>query len=191
MSISVVSICNQALDLLGADPITSLADDSKAARLCQRNYEGVRDTVLRAYPWNSAMCRALLPALASKPMFGYRFHYQLPTGPEPAACLRVYQVMDGDDYRIEGRRLLTDYPPPLQVLYIGQVLDPNQFDPLLAEAISARLAVYLAGNLTESASRIETMRSHYREILQEARAMDAQEGRADMIEANEWLNSRR
>lgn len=191
MSLSIVAICNRALDLLGADPITSLADDSKAARLCQRNYEGVRDTVLRAYPWNSAMCRALLPALATVPMFGYRFQYQLPTGPEPAACLRVYQVMAGDDYRIEGRRLLTDYPPPLQLLYIGQVLDPNQFDPLLAEAISARLSMYLAGNLTESASRIETMRSHYREVLQEARAMDAQEGRADMIEADEWLHSRR
>ena len=34
-------------------------------------------------------------------------------------------------------------------------------------------------------------KERYREVLQEARAMDAQEGRADMIEADEWLHSRR
>jgi hypothetical protein len=190
MSLSVVSICNRALDLLGADPIASLADDSKAARLCQRNYDGVRDSVLRAYPWNSAMFRATLPTMLASPAFGYRFQYQLPTGPEPAMCLRVYQVIGSDDYRIEGRRLLSNDPPPLSILYIGQVIDPNQFDPLLAETIAARLAVYLAANLTESSSRIDTMRQHYREVLLEARAMDAQEGRAGQIEAADWLNSR-
>ena len=62
MTISTVSICNRALDLLGADPITSLEDGSKAANLCQRNFEPSADSVLRLYPWNAALRRARLPA---------------------------------------------------------------------------------------------------------------------------------
>jgi hypothetical protein len=62
MTTSVVSICNTALDLLGSDSITSLADDSKAARFCARNYERVRDAVLRAYPFLIATVLIFDPA---------------------------------------------------------------------------------------------------------------------------------
>jgi hypothetical protein len=51
---SVVDICNESLDLLGAATITSLTQNSKEARLCNRNFEPVRDAVFRAHPWNVA-----------------------------------------------------------------------------------------------------------------------------------------
>ena len=42
---SVVSICNSALNQLGAASITALTDNSKNARLCNERYETVRDAV--------------------------------------------------------------------------------------------------------------------------------------------------
>jgi hypothetical protein len=190
MTISVVSICNRALDLLGADPLTSLEDGTKTANLCLRNFTAIRDIVLRSYPWNSAMRRAALPALAELPAWGYLFQYELPTGPLPERCLRVHRVARGENYRIEGRRILTDYPAPLQILYVAQIDDPADFDPLLAESIAARLGVYLAANLTESASRVDAMREYYLDTLALARSVDAQEGGAGELDADVWLASR-
>jgi hypothetical protein len=190
MAISTVSICNRALDLLGADPIISLEDGSKAANLCQRNFEPSADSVLRLYPWNAALRRARLPALSESPAWGYLYQYQLPQGPEPAFCLRLLEIDNGSDYRVEGRRILADYAAPLDILYIGRVTDTATFDPLLAEAVAAKLAVHLAGNLTESGSRIDAARNYLRDILAQAKAIDAQEGGAASLVVDAWLQAR-
>ena len=190
MAISTVSICNRALDLLGADPITSLEDGSKAANLCQRNFEPSADSVLRLYPWNAALRRARLPALNEAPGWGYLYQYQLPQGPEPAFCLRLLEVDNGTDYRVEGRRILADYAAPLDILYIGRIVDVASYDSLLAEAVAAKLAVHLAGNLTESGSRIEVARDYLRTVLAEAKAVDAQEGGASDLVVDAWLAAR-
>ena len=190
MPTSIVSICNRAPDLLGADPIASLEDGSKLAGLCQRNFEPCADSVLRLYPWNSALCRVRLPALAEAPSWGYAAQYQLPPGPLPAHCLRVLEVAGCDDYRIEGRRILSHVLAPLDILYIGRIADATQYDPLLAEAIAARLSVQLAGNLTESGARIEAARAHFNDILSQAKVSDAQEGGAQRLSVDAWLQAR-
>lgn len=194
-SISDIAICNRALDMIGADAILSFDDDNQVGRLCKRNYAPVRDAVLRAYPWNPAIRRAALPALAEAPAWGFAYQYALPEGPDPLCCLRVLRV-EGDiegsasEYRIEGRRILSDDGAPLKILYIGALTDPTQFGPLLANAIAARLAAELAYPLTASTSFSQAMGQFYRDKLSEARAIDAQEGTPERIEANDWLESR-
>jgi hypothetical protein len=194
MTTSVVSICNTALDLLGADTITSLADDSKAARFCARNYERVRDAVLRAYPWNCAIARAALAALAEAPAWGYGKQYPLPEGPEPAYCLRVLAINGEVDfglaYKIEGRRILTDEDAPLDILYIARIEDPARFDALLIDAIAARLALDAAYPLAGSVSLAQSMSQAYAEKIAEARQVDSQEGSPDALIAGDWLESR-
>ena len=194
MTTSVVSICNTAMDLLGTDTITSLSDDSKPARFCARNYERVRDAVLRAYPWNCAIARASLAALATAPAWGYARQFQLPEGPDPAYCLRVLaingEVDFGLTYKIEGRRILTDEDAPLEILYIARLEDPAQFDALLIDAIAARLALDAAYPLAGSVSLGQTMSQAYSEKIAEARQVDSQEGTPDMLIAGDWLESR-
>lgn len=187
MPISVVSICNRALDLLGADPITSLADGNRSARLCERHYEPTRDAVLRAYPWNGAMRRASLAALSEAPSWGFSRQYQLPVD-----CLRLWQIEEEGQtaWRIEGRRVLTDAGAPLKILYIAQIDDPSDFDPLLADALSARLAADLAYALTGSSSLQEFAWRVWQSKLTEARMADAQEGTPEELSANQWLESR-
>ncbi|MGB8276100.1 MAG: hypothetical protein WCF16_12625 [Alphaproteobacteria bacterium] len=188
MTISVVSICNRALDLLKADPITSLADNSEAARLCARNYEPVRDAVLRAYPWNAAERRVSLAALSDAPAWGYARQFQLPVD-----CLRVLTLENqeaGAQYRIEGRRVLTDEAAPLNILYLARVTDPAELDALLADTIAARLAADLAYPLTGSTSLAQAMFTTYQAKLAEARRCDAQEGTPEPLDANQWLESR-
>ena len=86
---SVVDICNEAMDLLGAATITSLTENSKEARLCNRNFEKIRDTVLRAHNWNIAITRKQLAKDSDAPAFGFTNQFTLPTDPY---CLRVISL---------------------------------------------------------------------------------------------------
>ena len=192
---SVVAICNRALDMLGAEPVTSLDDNTKAARLCARNYGPVRDAVLRAYPWNAVVRRASLAALAEAPAWGYARQFQLPVGPAPEPCLRLLAVAGetefGLRYKIEGGRVLTDEAAPLNILYIARLDDPAALDPLLADAIGTRLAADLSYSLTASAALGQTLMDIYQAKLNEARIADAEEGSPDeLVSAWNWESAR-
>ena len=116
-----VDIANLALTLMGADPITSLDDQVKRARVMKANYDLVRKAELRANNWAFAMVRASLPALVSVPTWGFNLEYQLPVD-----CLRVVQVSEfwvglvtddyiGSDtstYKIEGRKIRSNLAAP-------------------------------------------------------------------------------
>lgn len=190
MTVSVVSICNRALDTLGADPITSLEDTSKAARLCARNFTISRDAVLRAYPWNCAMARASLAALTDTPTFGFAYYYQVPDD-----FLRLWRLQDEDEglvkWRLEGRRIATDQAAPLLIVYAQVVEDPAQFDALLVDALAARMAADIAYSLVGSQQAQAAAWDVYRAKLTEARQIDAQEqGVPDEFSAPDWIESR-
>ena len=92
---SNVDICNSALNMVGASIITSLSEDSKAARICNQRYTFVRDAVMRAHPWNCLIRRIKLGRDATAPAYKFAFRYPLPADPY---CLRVLTVSDdGDD----------------------------------------------------------------------------------------------
>ncbi len=183
---SVVEIGNIALVNLGEDTITSLSDDVKAARLINRRYAPIRDAVLRAHPWNCAMARAQLASTDPAPAWGPAACYQLPTD-----CLRVLRLEDRSiAWKVEGRKVVADGSAPLNILYVRQVDDPNAFDPLLIEAIAARLAADLAHPITHSTTLVQVMWDLYRQKLIEARGVDGQEGTGDAVIANTWLSSR-
>lgn len=196
---SVVDISNSALNMLGATNIASLTEDSKAARLVNQRYEAVRDAVFRSHNWNSLIARATLAQSATTPDFGYAFQYPL-----PGDCLRVLEFTNGilsypqDNitsnsngpvYVIEGRNLLTD-ETVAKIKYVTRETDPNKYDPLLVDAISARLAYELCYAITGSNGMIATTKTIYDEKMREARFVDATEGAAARFEASDLIESR-
>lgn len=186
---SVVSLCNAALLSIGADTITSLTEDSDEAAFCNARYEQVRDAVLRAHPWNCAVRRAGLSRDASAPAFGYAYRYLLPTQPY---CLRVLKVFGEETHGwrlTAGRYLETDHPTA-QIEYIARVSEVSGYDPLLAEAIAARLAAEAAFKLVQSNSQREAQWSLYLNKLAEARSIDAREGNDFRPSDEAWLTVR-
>ncbi len=169
---SIVDICNSALNQIGASNIISLTEDSKAARICNQRFEFVRDSVFRAHPWNCLTTRASISPDADTPAFEFSQQFTLPTDP---FCLRVLQLSDTDIlYKIEGRKLLCN-ESTIEMIYIGRVTDPNQYDMLLTEAIAAALAADLAYALVGSSALTSNMYSLYTNKLTEARFVDATE----------------
>ena len=169
---SIVDICNSALNQIGASNIISLTEDSKAARICNQRFEFVRDSVFRAHPWNCLTTRASISPDADTPAFEFSQQFTLPTDP---FCLRVLQLSDTDIlYKIEGRKLLCN-ESTIEMIYIGRVTDPNQYDMLLTETIAAALAADLAYALVGSSALTSNMYSLYTNKLTEARFVDATE----------------
>jgi len=186
------------MDLLGAATITSLTENSKEARLCNRRFETVRDAVLRAHPWNAAIARADLAQDSATPAFGFNFQYTLPNDPY---CLRVLsfwnvnvdneltpydsQVM----YKIEGRKILSN-EETCKIIYVSRVTDTEQYDALLSSTIAHRLASETAYAITGSNSIAQQMFSLYETRIREARSMDAMEGQPDKMIADDFINIR-
>ena len=195
---SVVDLCNRALDLLGAANITALTENSKEARLCNGNFDDVRDAVLRSHPWNIAITRRALPADSSTPAFGFSFQFSLPTDP---FCLRVLSFWNSNVnndvaaydsnvmFKVEGRKVLSN-EDTCNIIYIGRVTDTEQYDSLLNKAISARLAAEIAYNITGSNSVASNMLTIYEARLKEAKGVDSMEGFPEQPQADDFTNIR-
>lgn len=174
MATSVIEICNNALIDLGEEAIVSLADNTKAARLCNQRWPAVRDAVLRAHPWNCAMAQAELAASANPAGWQYQAGFPLPSG-----CLRVLSVYVGgapvQAWEVQADSILCDEDGPLEIAYIRRIDDPRLYDPLLCETLTARLSATLAYPITASSALAQSFWAMYAEKLREARGVDARE----------------
>ena len=183
MANTLVSISNRALTFLGAQPITSLADDTKEARACNRMIEQSRDSVLRSHAWNFAVKRASLAANTTAPLFEYTNAFDW-----PADCLRIIEVNTLEEWNVEGRQIVTAAAAPLEMVYISQVDDPTIFDVLFVEVLSLRLAADVAYEITASQQILSNMEELYRRKIASARVIDAQE--AQPVDEVDFLESR-
>tara|TARA_R110000744_G_scaffold120327_2_gene224208 strand:- start:368 stop:949 length:582 start_codon:yes stop_codon:yes gene_type:complete len=183
---SEVQICNLALAKVGDEQITSLTENSKAARLCNLVYEPMRDTTLRSHPWNFAIQRVELAVSTDTPSYEYNAQFALPSD-----FLRLLgtNMLDAAKFTVEGNLLLCN-ASALKIKYIYQVTDPNKFDWLFIEALSARIAAELSIAMTDSRTLTVDLFNLFSTKLADARSADATEGTPDDITADTWLNSR-
>ena len=190
---SVVGICNGALNQLGATTILSLTEDSKNARLCNSRYTQVRDALFRTHPWNCLQKRIELALDASAPTWGFKYSYTL-----PADCLRLLRILDYDtNYKVEGRKVLSN-SETMKILYVSRVTDPNEYDELLRETISASLGADIAFGVTSNNQTAKNMYELFKDKLRDSRFVDSTEGQnveqdlgmTDVIDAGTFINSR-
>jgi hypothetical protein len=190
---SVVDICNGALNQLGASTILTLTEDSKNARLCNARYTQVRDSLFRSHPWNCLIKRAELAKDTEVPSWGFSYQFTL-----PADCVRLITILNYDyDYKVEGRKILANHGT-VKIQYVARITDPNQYDELLRETISAALAADIAYAVTSSNPTAANMYELFQSKLKEARFVDATEGyntnpdngQADIVGASSFINSR-
>jgi len=182
-STTFVSISNRALTFLGAQPITSLEDDTKEARACNRMFEQSRDQVLRSHAWNFAVKRASLAANTTAPIWEYTNAFDWPSD-----CLRVIECNTLEEWAIEGRSIVSNAAAPLEIIYISEVTDPTLFDALFVETYALRLAADIAYEITASQQILSNMEELYRRKIADARVVDAQE--AQPVDETDFLESR-
>lgn len=186
MSVSQIKICNLALIRVGADRISSINEDTKSAIVLNAIYELIRDSVLRAHPWNCATKRAILTPTADTPLFEFDFEYDF-----TADMLRPVDAFPEDiEFAVEGRKILCN-EETLDMGYIFSNTDESSWDSNLADAVAWRLAAESAYSLTQSLSLAQGCEKAYKAILAEARSMDGMEGRRLKFIADTWTRSRK
>lgn len=166
---SEVSICSNALLLLGDKPISSLTENTDRARIASNLYPAVRDAMLRRHPWNCAVKRVTLSPEVATPDFDYAYQFAM-----PGDLMRILQVGEygcEDDYQIEGLRILAD-TSVLRLRYVWKNTDVPSWDALLVDAITGEMAARMAYPITKSASLQQVMEAKVRDTLRQARAVD-------------------
>ena len=205
---SKIECANRALSKLGEQRITDISSDIKSARAVNAAFNIVRDRELRAHGWSFAMKRAQLAASVDAPLYGFAYSY-----PMPADLLRIWELgewywsgPDQTDYRngssapysVEGRNILTSetrsatvgVPSPLNIRYIAQVDDTNQWDACFVEAFACKLAIECCSELTQSATKKSDLWGEYKVAVGEAQRVNAIELPPEYVADDSWLMSR-
>jgi len=194
---SDVSICTQALGLLGKPGITALTDGSPAAVKCSQFYTDTLDEVLRAHEWNFATTRVqLVQDFLGTPVYGYDYAYG-----KPADCVKLIKVartgyeLDNDalpaiSYKLEGNLILAN-EEELFCKYIVRVTDAGLFDSLFSFAFAAALAPKLAGAFNLGLKITQNMVQLAEYALANAKKIDNMESGTPQRRVNSsWLDAR-
>ena len=109
---SALTVCSDALLLLGARPITSFNEGTDSANLCDRIYPGIKSSTLQSYKWSFSMKKVQLARTINTPVNRYKYEYVLPAdrlGTINQAYTSLSQGAIGFvDWVIQGDKLLTD-----------------------------------------------------------------------------------
>lgn len=196
---SQTEVVNVALTLLGESRVLTIDDDVKPARSAKALWNTSRDTAQSQYDWSFAMTRQQLSPLSEVPLYGPGQKFQMPSD-----CLRLafigdyYLGLDVTDYRgaplpgyyIEGREILTDLGPLLNIRYIKRVTDVSQWIPAFVSVFAAQLAMDLCEDLTQSDQKRARAEAAYGRALRHAVRINAIEQPPQKLPDDEWLYSR-
>lgn len=166
---SAVSICSNALIMLGSSPINSMDEGTDRARAASNLYPDIRDMVLRSHPWNCATKRVQLAPETAKPAFGYSNKFLL-----PGDWLRTLDTDKVKDFQVEGRFILAN-TNLLNLRYIFRNEIESTWDALLVRAVTVCMRQAFAYPTTTSTSLEAMISQELEPLLAQARTVDGQE----------------
>lgn len=181
-----LSICSDALIMLGAAPISSFTEGTDAAQACDRLYPDLRDTILSSYPWSWSYQKLQLARLSTAPLNEWLYAYQLPG--DMLSGVRALFASSGTNeqplrygWEIYGDQIYTN----LTTVYIDYqaTIDeskmPNYFIHLLRTAMAAELAMVITDQVSKS--------DYYRSL---AYGMPSDNGRGGLFRQSMNIDSR-
>jgi hypothetical protein len=145
-----LSICSDALILLGAAPLSSFTEGTDSAQACDRLYPDLKDTILSTYQWSWTLKKLQLARLSTNPVNEWKYAYQLP-GDMLSGVLAVFETSGTTErplrygWEIYGDQIYTN----LETLYIdyqatvSESKMPSYFVRLLRLALAAELAIVI------------------------------------------------
>lgn len=147
-----ISICNQALAEIVAEPIESLNEQSLGARECGRYYDQALRAILETHPWGFATRRAILPATINSRPVEWLASFALPTDiAKPLKVMSLAQVAGsgvswwlddsilGVPYIIEGAILYCQVADAV-LAYTTTDVNASAFSAKFVDALAFELA---------------------------------------------------
>ena len=152
-----ISICSDALLMLGAKAITSFNDGTDESSVCDRLYPDIRDSALVMYPWTFNTKKTQLAQLLTTPSSVWKYQYSLP-GDKLANPRAVYDSAQPGapvrkDWEIQGDALLTN----MTAVYIDYQYSVAEFamPQYFVQLLKYMMAWHLAMPITEQTDRAQ------------------------------------
>lgn len=182
MAFTDVQIANMALGNVGVSKqIAALGEQSNEANVCNLYYQPSLESALEDFPWPEATGYDTPGLVKKEPNDDWNFAYRYPTD-----CLMVRRIVtvlgrrdpDPPPFRIgrdsTGRLIYTDEEAPTVEMTV-RISDAAQFSALFAEALSWRLAAFIAPALSRIKDMQKTALVIYSAVLARARVRAANE----------------
>jgi len=187
---TTVGICNKALVLCGASPITALTDDSTNARALNAIYEQSRKDFLTECRWTFAVTRSTL-ATASTTTIAYLHDEEAYAYVRPSDALRVWEMSDLEAiWREEGGYIISD-TADLGAKYTFDQSDVSLWTPKAIMAFIDKLCSDIAYQIINSVSKAEAFLAKYEKIsLPKAMAENSQTGTHQEVIDDAWTKAK-
>jgi hypothetical protein len=185
-----VTICSNALMLLGDSAIANFEEGTRRATLCANLYPIAKADILRRHPWNCLQKRVVLSPRSDTPPFGPTKWFD-----PPGDLLRVIAVGTGGcplDYAYEGGRILCD-TSILQLQYLTDATE-GEWDSNLVNVMVKRMEMDLAYPITKSTSLADSLVQKFyargNGVLAVSKAVDGQENQNEQFGDSPFLQVR-
>lgn len=191
---TAVGICSNALLRLGGKPINSFdeADPHGSnldhVRMASNLWRTVRPHILRSATWNCAIKRVLLSPDAEAPAFGWSYQFLRPSDWQRTIHVGREEC-DRIAYRMEGRRFLSN-ESALPLVYVFDNDNPATWDPSLVGVMELAMMHAMCLGVTGSSSLRDSLATELRDVLAQARAIDAQDDPPEDIVGSPLMSAR-
>ena len=187
---TTVAICNKALVLCGASPITALTDDTANARALNAVFDISRKSILTECRWTFSITRSTLSTVSTTKIAWFH-NEEGYVYTRPSEALRVWEMSDNQAiWREEGDYIISD-TASLGAKYTFDHNDPGLWRQKFVEAFIDKLCSDICFTILNSATKAEAFLSKYEKItLPKAMAEDSQTGTHQEPIDDYWLSAK-
>lgn len=162
-----ITICNQALNLLGADTISSFTDTTNdAATVCNNIYETIKRQALSLYPWSFALTKLQLSRSSTTPINEWSYQYDMPSTAVSGTPLQVYnssatRVLPIQQYEIlytsSGPTIAT-HEAAIYIDYVTSAITEGLMPSYFVQLLVYMMAWHLAEPVTDQTTKADYWR---------------------------------
>lgn len=187
---TTIGLCNHALLLCGASPITALSDDTANARSLNAIYENARKGFLTECRWTFALTRSTLSTVSTATL-GFLYDDESYAYTRPADALRVWQMSDIEAiWREEGNYIISN-TASLGTLYTYDHSEVGLWRPKAVLAFIDKLCSEICFHILNSGTKAQAFLEKYEKVsLPNAMAEESQTGIHQEVIDDAWLRSK-
>ena len=159
-----LSICSDALIMLGASPLSSFSEGTDSAQVCDRLYDDIYETVLAMYPWNFSYRKEQLARTTSTPVTEWKYEYQLPSSSIGSGVRALFTTTStgarpvNEGWEILEDKLLTN----LETVYVDFQFRPSE--AVLPTYFIQLLKYWMAWHIAEPVTDQITKGDYYKTL---------------------------
>tara|TARA_R100000005_G_scaffold95101_2_gene75372 strand:+ start:1200 stop:1814 length:615 start_codon:yes stop_codon:yes gene_type:complete len=152
-----LSICSDALIMLGAAPLSSFSDGTDEAQIADRLYDDIQDTILMQYPYSWSVQKTGLSRFVDTPTNEWKYKFALPGdilgNPKAVFTTDAVGALPVREFEIYSGGLFANY----ESVWVDYQFRPeaSAFPPYFVNLLKHALAAAFAEPITDQITKAD------------------------------------